>query len=193
MASAASNAARLTLLASRSAPRVSRLGQSHQIARQCIPQRALSTTRVRWADESKDAGRKRQQRAEYEPVELKNLDKSFTDSATPEGLRQLDELAKTNGFNTIDEFLTSSLQNREWVTQDRELAEELRRDDLGERPNKSSFWFDENDPENNTEEHDEWNEDDITSMAHSKLDEVRDMRQYARLAVWEMPLLSSMI
>lgn len=28
-------------------------------------------------------------------------------------------------------------------------------------------------------------------MAHGKLEEVREMRHYARLAVWEMPLLAS--
>jgi len=34
--------------------------------------------------------------------------------------------------------------------------------------------------------------DDITSMAHGKLDEIREQRHYARVTVWEMPLLASM-
>jgi small subunit ribosomal protein S35 len=33
--------------------------------------------------------------------------------------------------------------------------------------------------------------DDITSLAHGELEQHREMRHYARLAAWEMPLLSS--
>ena len=33
--------------------------------------------------------------------------------------------------------------------------------------------------------------DDMTSMAHGDLEQHREMREYARLAVWEMPLLYS--
>ncbi|KAG8529452.1 uncharacterized protein KY384_006089 [Bacidia gigantensis] len=35
----------------------------------------------------------------------------------------------------------------------------------------------------------EFEGDDITSLAHGELEQHREMRQYARLAVWEMPLL----
>lgn len=34
--------------------------------------------------------------------------------------------------------------------------------------------------------------DDMTSLAHGELEQHREMRHYARLAAWEMPLLSSM-
>ncbi|KAI9853893.1 MAG: 37S ribosomal protein S24, mitochondrial [Vezdaea acicularis] len=34
--------------------------------------------------------------------------------------------------------------------------------------------------------------DDITPLAHAELDQHREMRQYARLAAWEMPLLSTL-
>jgi small subunit ribosomal protein S35 len=33
--------------------------------------------------------------------------------------------------------------------------------------------------------------DDMTSLAHGELEQHREMRHYARLAAWEMPLLSS--
>ncbi|OAQ99775.1 hypothetical protein LLEC1_05141, partial [Akanthomyces lecanii] len=59
-------------------------------------------------------------------------------------------------------------------------------------PDRRAFWYDEDDPDTFTEEHDEFNEDDMMSMAHNKLDEVREMRHYTRLAVWEMPLLSKL-
>lgn len=59
---------------------------------------------------------------------------------------------------------------------------------------KGSFWNDEErDSEMITNEfgEDDFEEDDITSMGHAKLEEHREMREYARIAVWEMPLLSS--
>lgn len=125
-------------------------------------------------------------------LELKRMKESFAKAATPEGLQHLDELAKMNGFNTIDEYVEQTIGgDREIATQERALDEELIKIDMGEKPNQESFWHDEDDPEMNTEEIDEFDEDDMTSMAHGKLEEVKDMRQYARLIVWEMPLLSS--
>lgn len=121
------------------------------------------------------------------------MNKSLAESVTIEGLQQLDELAKTNGHSSIDQSLESFFRgNHRLASEDRILLEELEKDDAGEKPNPRSFWFDEEDPESNTNEHDVFDEDDITSMAHGKLDEVREMRHYARLAVWEMPLLSSL-
>lgn len=35
-------------------------------------------------------------------------------------------------------------------------------------------------------------EDDISTLAHRELEQHREWRHYARLAAWEMPLLSSM-
>ncbi|KAI5292915.1 28S ribosomal protein S35, mitochondrial [Ascosphaera atra] len=39
---------------------------------------------------------------------------------------------------------------------------------------------------------DHFNDDDVTSIAHTDLDNHRDIRHYARISAWEMPLLSSM-
>lgn len=36
-------------------------------------------------------------------------------------------------------------------------------------------------------------DDDINSLAHGELEQHREMRHYARLVAWEMPLLSSML
>ncbi|PNY27475.1 37S ribosomal protein S24, mitochondrial [Tolypocladium capitatum] len=187
----ASNAARLCLLACRSVPRAQRLPRA-QLARQCaIAQQAFSTSPARWADGKPGKKGDDAEAEAYQKLDLKTMNKSFSETATPEGLRQLDELAKTNGYNTIDDFLESTLRETPgWASEDRAVEEELFKDDVGDKPNKSSFWFDEDDPETNTEEHDEFDEDDITSMAHGKLEEIREMRHYARLAVWEMPLLS---
>lgn len=59
---------------------------------------------------------------------------------------------------------------------------------------KGSFWnTDETDMDLITDEvgEDDFEEDDITSLGHAKLEEHREYREYARIAVWEMPLLSS--
>ena len=163
-----------------------RLSRAQHLTRQNPRMTFTSSSRARRAQQESDAD------AAPQHLDLTTLNKAFAETATPEGLRQLDELAKMNGYNTIDEYLTTKLRETSgWASEDRALEEELVKDDVGEKPNKSSFWFDEEDPDTNTEEHDEFDEDDITSMAHGKLEEVREMRQYARLAVWEMPLLAS--
>lgn len=112
-----------------------------------------------------------------------------------EGPELLDYAAKQQGYNTFDEYVEQHLRRGENAPvnagRERRLEEDIRRIDQGNRADKSGFWFDEDDPETFTEEHDEFDENDITEMAHAKLEEVREMRQYQRLAVWELPLLSS--
>ena len=44
--------------------------------------------------------------------------------------------------------------------------------------------------EEGTGEDDEFKQDDISSTAHANLGLQRDIREYARIAAWEMPLLS---
>ncbi|KAK4042615.1 mitochondrial ribosomal subunit protein-domain-containing protein [Parachaetomium inaequale] len=76
-----------------------------------------------------------------------------------------------------------------------EITEEsayLRRPMLAKR---DSFWnTEESDPDLITDEvgEDDFEEDDIMAMGHAKLEEHREFREYARLAVWEMPLLSKL-
>ncbi|KAH7148756.1 mitochondrial ribosomal subunit protein-domain-containing protein [Dactylonectria macrodidyma] len=187
----ASAAARLCALACRRAPSLQRIPRARYITRQSLnPPRSFTTSTIRWARE----GEQEEEDAEdYAPIELKKMMASFNEAITPEGMKQLDELAKENGYNTIDEYLTETLDRTPgWGFEDRGVLDDLMKTDKGERPNKQSFWYDEEDPETNTEELDEFDEDDITSMAHGKLDQIREMRNYARLAVWEMPLLSKL-
>ena len=39
----------------------------------------------------------------------------------------------------------------------------------------------------------EWKGDDISSLGHGELEQHREKREYARIAAWEMPMLSSML
>lgn len=59
---------------------------------------------------------------------------------------------------------------------------------------KETFWGeDEEDPDMLVEDIDDEEpaDDDIMSMAHGKLEEFREYREYARVSAWQMPLLSS--
>jgi len=72
-----------------------------------------------------------------------------------------------------------------------ELEREVTDMDTPEHPRRTIWNEDEEDPDlldNDKEE--QFLGDDITSMAHAKLEEHREQRQYARAAVWEMPLLA---
>lgn len=56
------------------------------------------------------------------------------------------------------------------------------------------FWMDnETEDDNLVHENDDeqFEEDDITSIGHAKFEEFREQREYARIAAWQMPLLSS--
>ncbi|KAI1211739.1 mitochondrial ribosomal protein [Annulohypoxylon truncatum] len=58
-----------------------------------------------------------------------------------------------------------------------------------------TFWHtEEDDPDLITDERNEdtFDEDDIMGLAHGKLEEFREYREYARIAAWEMPLLSKL-
>ncbi|KAI5860146.1 mitochondrial ribosomal subunit protein-domain-containing protein [Durotheca rogersii] len=60
---------------------------------------------------------------------------------------------------------------------------------------RRSFWSeDEEEPDLITDERtdEQFDEDDIMSLAHGKLEEFREFREYARIAAWEMPLLSKL-
>ncbi|KAI1812932.1 mitochondrial ribosomal subunit protein-domain-containing protein [Poronia punctata] len=62
---------------------------------------------------------------------------------------------------------------------------------------RNSFWF-ETEPDTSVfireKEENSWGnpEEDITPLGHAKLEEFREYREYARIAAWQMPLLSKL-
>ena len=69
--------------------------------------------------------------------------------------------------------------------------EDLRFEDI--RTKQRGFWA-EDDPDELAQVEDgdeEINDDEITSMAHSEMELHREVREYARIAAWDMPMLSS--
>ncbi|GAM91021.1 hypothetical protein ANO11243_090680 [Dothideomycetidae sp. 11243] len=49
------------------------------------------------------------------------------------------------------------------------------------------------DPDLDIAPDEEFKDDDLSSLAHAQLDVHREMREYSRLAAWEMPLLSKLV
>lgn len=69
--------------------------------------------------------------------------------------------------------------------------EDLRFEDI--RGKQRGFWA-EDDPDEFAQVEDgdeEINDDEITAMAHAELELHREVREYARIAAWDMPMLSS--
>ena len=56
---------------------------------------------------------------------------------------------------------------------------------------RPGFWADGQEAVEEVGPDEEFAEDDISSLAHGDLEQHRELREYARLAAWEMPLLSS--
>lgn len=71
-----------------------------------------------------------------------------------------------------------------------EVAEEFPDAPVERQPRNDGF-FAMGEEREDTGPDDEFQEDDISSIAHGELDQHREIREYARLAGWEMPLLAS--
>lgn len=152
-------------------------------ARQAGRIRSFSSTALcRAQDDSEDSNGGRRKLDPYE-IELQQIEKDARVPLTIAQLFDKDELMK---FSSEDILLG-----------DRQLAEMRRALSSASRPDRKlrdQFWNDEEeDPEMVLEESpdDDDATDEMTEMAHSKLDEVRDQRNLARVIAWEMPLLAS--
>ncbi|GKT50955.1 37S ribosomal protein S24, mitochondrial [Colletotrichum spaethianum] len=114
------------------------------------------------------------------PEELKAL----------EGVKKLDPSAQQM---SLEQFLEREMSQDEEKHERLFTPQEWKQVAAEGRPNRTSFWYDEDDPTAPTEDMaDEFDEDDMTPMAHGKLDEIREHRHYHRIMAWEMPLLSKL-
>lgn len=203
-----SAAARLCALACRQAvprattPRIMAATRTLAAAR-----RQFTTSQSRWEDKAptKDAPAAAPAAPAAAPKEPAAPAQAAAAPATPEdgmtlsdaqaefkNVEILDITAKEHGYGSFDEYMerhaveagpATPRAERDfdrWITQ----LEEVKVD-------KNSWWHDPDDPEMDCEEVEDFDEDDMTEMAHAKLEEIKEMRQYARRAVYELPLLSS--
>ncbi|KAL2759063.1 hypothetical protein ACRALDRAFT_1080632 [Sodiomyces alcalophilus JCM 7366] len=193
MSAAAGHALRLCLRTCRRVP-VAATSATPKVEtplrRTIVQRRAFTTSQTRWAQNDLPGEDGDGQSA---PSPYRHIEDAFED-LSPEELKELEAIVREGSAEgdalTLNKFLES---------EEPELRKEMGFDSedklvsAAPRPNRRSFWYDEDDPDTITEgTGDEFDENDITSMAHGKLDEIREHRHYARVAVWEMPLLAKL-
>lgn len=183
------------------------------------PKRALSTTPIRRADDDlpndDEAAAEERPRRDLEFIKAppkktkpsQMTHKEFERLGVP-GVRrhtprmsggkwdlvddQLDHLKETIALPTKaeKEFEEIAKEVNEWHEGISRVAAAPKKNAI----KKDSFWGeDEEDPDYMIPdvEDEDLGEDDILSLAHGKLEEFREYREYARVAAWQMPLLSS--
>ena len=135
------------------------------------------------------------QKPQREPFKfsLDDLDRderSAYTSLSPEERQQWREEAKQMHDYMTSPEVESELQGE--VSQAvYETAREVPHIESTERRIKPGFFAMGELEEQDSGEDEEFEGDDITSLGHGELEQHREMRHYARIAAWEMPLLSS--
>ena len=125
--------------------------------------------------------------AESSPMATMRLD---SDGMFMTAESAMDNLLKKKNMRSLDAWVDKVNATKFPPAHKRQFAKEA--DEIIEpRQDPKSFFFDETDPDQDSQDFDEFEEDDMTEMAHAKLHEVQEMRHYQRLAIWELPLLSS--
>ncbi|KAM0335842.1 hypothetical protein ACHAQA_000892 [Verticillium albo-atrum] len=177
---AAGFAVRLCLRTCRQVP-AARLAPA--AGRSMAPRRALTTTATLRAPGGK------QNPGIASPYE--HLEDAFKD-LSPEQLKALEAAIRENEGPDSPASLNDFLSAEEPELRKEQQFDAQFRGLIRQPPhNRAGIWYDEFDPEPVSEDV-EFDEDDITSLAHGKLDEIREHRHYARIAAWEMPLLSKL-
>ncbi len=184
----AASISRLGYLALRYTPRIP---SRKKVLPLIVPSRALHTKKIyRQNDDSEPS-------AETKPFDfLSSLDhegRTYYDTLSPEEKIKFEQVA-----HKLDEHMTSpevvsdlNAQTSQAAYNLQTLTKSMESLDLPEKIKPGLFAMGEVDPQD-TGEDEEFDGDDISSLAHGQLEQHREFREYARIAAWEMPLLSSM-
>ena len=160
--------------------------------------RTFYTTPPRRSDDDDDAEdvvhRPPPPRADYK-FDYSSLDpdeKASYDALSPE-----EKLEYQSEAAALDAYMTSPEVESELNAEVSQLAYELsqevpRKDHIPERIKPGLMAMGEEDEQGSGEDG-EFKGDDISSLAHGELEQHREIREMARIAAWEMPLLSSMV
>jgi len=121
--------------------------------------------------------------------QLDRDDKAKYHALTSEERRKADQVKQA----LDEEFADKSKNDRALDRSITQYSEDLDREfpdepEEWERPRRGFFNMNETEDTGGDES---FQGDDITSDAHRELEQVREIREYARLAGWEMPLLAS--
>ena len=127
---------------------------------------------------------------ENDLLELRKLARPI-EGYTAQELSDLHKVAHNEGFNSIDEYLEQQIHASFKVTGG-QRGLDFDNNILNPKPNRTNPMYDEDDDELMRDPpFNEADQDDMPDFAHAKAQEIKEFRHYARLAVWEMPLLSS--
>ncbi|KAJ5892433.1 hypothetical protein N7504_009124 [Penicillium tannophilum] len=131
---------------------------------------------------------------EYSPDSLSKEARSMYDMMSPEERAAFDAENRriVADFNDVSKR-TAVFAELEKMSNQIDREEDMRFEDI--RTKSRGFWAEDEDDELALVEDgdEEINDDEITSMAHASMEVHREMREYARIAAWDMPMLSSMI
>ena len=155
--------------------------------RRITPFRSFTTTTVyRYEDEDED--RPSPPLSFYDS--LHPDDRIFYDSLSPSDRQEFERNARELEAHMTSPGVESGL-HAEVSNAAHEVATEMFEPDYVDRkPNNGLLAMGETDEIEQAEDP-VWKNDDITSLAHGELEQHRELRHYARIAAWEMPLLSS--
>ncbi|KAI9039913.1 mitochondrial 37S ribosomal protein mS35 [Aspergillus affinis] len=129
---------------------------------------------------------------DYSPDLLSKEEKSMYDMLSPEERVQFD----AENRRMVAEFNDPEKRANALADLNREVANlergGLRFEDIREK--RPGFWAEEEDDEFGLVEDadDEFREDEMTSMAHAEVELHRDIREWTRIAAWDMPFLSQL-
>lgn len=134
-----------------------------------------------WADQDAEEERMYKGLGPKQIARIIMRDEAKVEFGANRGLESI--LDKESSFDT-DGIATATQKDMADSTRPLRITKTLKRD---------AFWDDdEADPDLITNDDSEmFDENDMTDIAHAKLEEIREQRAYARTIVWEMPLLSS--
>ncbi|OQE43055.1 hypothetical protein PENCOP_c003G06529 [Penicillium coprophilum] len=131
---------------------------------------------------------------EYSVELLTKEQRSMYDLMSPEERAAFDE----ENTRMVSEFndpqkRAAAFEELERSIMQIDKEEDLRFEEI--RPRRAGFWAEDEPDElvNILEDGDEEiNDDEITSLAHAEMELHREMREYARLTAWDMPMLSKL-
>lgn len=129
--------------------------------------------------------------AEYSPDMLSKQDRSMYDMMAPEERAAFDAENRrlVSEFNDVGKRAEAFADLEKQVNQI-DKQEDIRFEDV--RVTRGFWAEDDGDELAQVEDGDEEiNDDEITSFAHAEMELHRETREYARLAAWDMPILSS--
>ncbi|KAE8148983.1 mitochondrial ribosomal subunit protein-domain-containing protein [Aspergillus avenaceus] len=130
---------------------------------------------------------------EYHPDLLSKEERMTYDMMSPEEREQFDSEARTMAekFNN-PKARAAAFEHLDKLVAQLDKQHPVRFDETREK--KTGFWAEEEDDEFSLvpDADDEFHDDEITSMGHAELEQHREIREYTRIAAWDMPLLGKL-